>query len=69
MLVCSVLTWSPAGEVSVTCLRGGFSPSQGVVRTLLATGTVLESTAGMFLRIRSDIEANWPLGGLRDHQL
>ena len=69
MLECSVLTWPPAGEVPVTCLRGGFSPSQGVVRTLLATGTVLESTAGMFLRIWSDIEANWPLGGPQEHQL
>ena len=27
----------------------------GVVRTFLATGTVLESTAGIFLRVRSDI--------------
>ena len=38
---CHVLAW-------------GYSPSQGVVRTLLATGTVLESTV-MVLRIRSDI--------------
>ena len=30
---------------------GGILPARGVVRTLLATGTVLESTAGMFLRI------------------
>ena len=29
LLECSVLTWPPAGEVPVTCLRGGFSPSQG----------------------------------------
>ena len=29
MLECSVLTWAPAGEVPVTCLRGGFSPRQG----------------------------------------
>ena len=29
MLECSVLTWPPAGEVPVTCLRGGFSSSQG----------------------------------------
>ena len=24
----SVLTWLPAGDVPVTCLRGGYSPSQ-----------------------------------------
>ena len=29
MLECFVLTWHPAGDVPVTCLRGGFSPSQG----------------------------------------
>ena len=29
MLEYSVLTWAPAGEVPVTCLRGGFSSSQG----------------------------------------
>ena len=29
MFECSVLTWPPAGEVPVTCLRGGYSPSQG----------------------------------------
>ena len=34
---------------------GGLLLARGVVRTLLATGTVLESTAGVFLRIRSDI--------------
>ena len=46
---CSVLSWSPAGDVPVTCSRGGvFSQPWGVVRTRLATGTVLESTAGMF---------------------
>ena len=28
-LECFVLTWHPAGDVPVTCLRGGFSPSQG----------------------------------------
>ena len=39
---CHVLAW------------GGIVPARGVVRTLLATGTVLESTAGMFLRIRSE---------------
>ena len=38
--------------------RGGYSPSQGVVRSLLATGAVLESTAGMFSRIRLDILIN-----------
>ena len=32
MLECSVLTWAPAGEVPVTCLREGFSPSQGGVQ-------------------------------------
>ena len=42
---CHVLAW------------GGIVPARGVVRTLLATGTdFLESTAGMFLRLRSDIE-------------
>ena len=54
MLECSVLTWPPAGEVPVTCLRWGILLARGVVRTLLATGTVLESTV-MVLRIRSDI--------------
>ena len=29
LLECSVLTWPPAGEVPVTCLRGVYSPSQG----------------------------------------
>ena len=29
LLECSVLTWHPAGEVPVTCLRGRYSPSQG----------------------------------------
>ena len=28
LLEFSVLTWPPAGEVPVTCLRGGYSPSQ-----------------------------------------
>ena len=28
-LECFVLTWHPAGDVPVTCLHGGFSPSQG----------------------------------------
>ena len=46
-----MLTWHPAGDVPATCSRGGYSPSWGgggvVVRCLLATGTVLESTAGM----------------------
>ena len=54
-----MLTWPLAGAVPVTYLRegggGGIVPARGVVRTLLASGTVLESTAGMFLRIRSDI--------------
>ena len=54
---CHVLVW-------------GYSPSQGgVVRTLLATGTVLESTVGMFLRIRSDFEVKWELTGTREDQL
>ena len=34
---------------------GGILPARGVVRSLLATRTVLESTVGMFLQIRSDI--------------
>ena len=54
---CYVLAW------------GGILLARGVVRTLLATGTVLESAAGMFLRIRSDFEAKWDLGGLREDQL
>ena len=29
MLEYFVLTWPPAGEIPVTCLRGGYSPSQG----------------------------------------
>ena len=63
LLECSVLTWPPAGYVPVTCWRGGYCPSQGVVRTLLVAGTVLKSTAGMFLRIRSDFEVKWELAG------
>ena len=35
LLECSVLTWHPAGDIHVTCMReveggGGYSPSQGV---------------------------------------
>ena len=29
MLECHVLTWPSVGDVPVTCLRGGYSPSQG----------------------------------------
>ena len=54
-LECAVLTCNPASEIPVTCLRGRYSASQGVVRSLLATGTYLKSTAGMFLRIQSDV--------------
>ena len=56
-LECFVLTWHPAGDVPVTCLRGGFSPSQGGggVRFLLASRAFLEIPPGMFLGIRSDI--------------
>ena len=49
----------PLFWVKKNCMRGGHSSSQeeggGLVRSLLASGTVLESTAGMFLRIQSDI--------------
>ena len=48
---------------------GGIVPARGVVRTLLPTGTVLESTEGVFLRIRSDFEAKWELAGPREDQL
>ena len=50
-----MLTCNPGREVPVTCLRGGYSASQGVVRSLLTTGTDLKSTGGMFLGIQSDI--------------
>ena len=54
-----MLTWNPAGDVSVTCMRGGVEGgvllARGVVRSLLGTGTVLESTAGMVLRTRSEL--------------
>ena len=50
-----MLTWHPAREVPVTCLRGGILLARRVVRALLATGTVLELTAGMFLGIQSDM--------------
>ena len=51
-----MLTWHPAGDVPAMSVHvWGYSPSQGVVRSLLATGTVLESTAGMFLQTQSDI--------------
>ena len=56
LLECSVLTWHPAGDVSITCMSQGHSSSQGLVRSLLVTGTVLESTAGIFLQIRSDLD-------------
>ena len=69
LLECSVLTWPPAGEVPVTCLLWGILLAREVVRTPLATETVLVSTAGMFLRIRSDFEAKWHLGGPREDQL
>ena len=42
LLECFVLTWHPADDVPVTCLREGFSPSQGVVRSILAAGTFSE---------------------------
>ena len=46
---------------------GGIVPARGVVRTLLTTGTVLESTAGMFLRIRSRyISLIYPLSYIRE---
>ena len=55
----NVVCWhGPLLETSLSraCVGGrGIVPAKGVVRTLLFTGTVLESTAGMFLRIRSDI--------------
>ena len=61
MLECSVLTRGPC---HVLAWRGEcILLARGMVRTLLAAGTVLESTAGMFWRIRSDFEAKWPLGG------
>ena len=53
----NVLCWQgPLLERSLSrvCV-GGILLARGVVRTLLATGTVLESTAGTCLRIRSDI--------------
>ena len=58
----NVLCWhGPLLERSLSRARlGGFLLARGVVRTPLATVTVLESTAGMFLRIRSDIEAKMP---------
>ena len=37
------------------CLGGGILLAMGVVRSLLATGTFLESSAGLFLEMRSDI--------------
>ena len=49
--------------------EGGIVLARGVVRTLLPTGTVLESTEGVFLRIRSDFEAKWELAGPREDQL
>ena len=73
----NVLCWHgpPAGKLPVSACVGGILlatgvvRTQGVVRSLLATGTVLESTAGMFLRIRSDFEATWDLVGPREDQL
>ena len=53
----NVLCWhGPLLERSLSCAcMGDILLARGVIRTLLATGTILESTAGMFLRIRSDI--------------
>ena len=53
LLECSVLKWHPAGDIHVTCMReveggGGILLARGLVRSLLATGIVLESTVGMF---------------------
>ena len=51
MFCVDMAPWQRAVEVRVTCMRTGRGrpfPSQGVVRSLLATGTVLESAAGMF---------------------
>ena len=49
-------------SLSLACV-GGILLARGVVRSLLANGTVLESTAGMFLGIRSDFEGKWDLAG------
>ena len=46
-----MLTWHPAEDVRVTYMSGGIL----LARSLQATGTVSESTAGMVLRIRSDM--------------
>ena len=40
--------------------------STGVVKYLLATGSVLEATAGMFLGIPSDFEDKWELEGPKE---
>jgi len=45
-----VLTWDPAGEAH----RDGPISQPGVVKALVAAGTVFELFASMCLRIRSD---------------
>ena len=55
LLECSVLTWPSAGDVPVTCWRGGYCPSQGGCQNTPGHWDGLKSTAGMFLRIQSHI--------------
>ena len=56
-----MLTWHPAGDVKVACSVGGHfiflargRKGGAVVRSLLAAGTVFESTAGFFWKMQSD---------------
>ena len=56
LLECSVLAWMERSMLMSRACVGGLLLAKGVVSSLLATGTVLGSTASMFLRIRSDIQ-------------
>ena len=52
-----MLTWHPAKSMSRACV-GGHCASQrdGMVRSLLAAGTVFESTGGMFGKCSSSLK-------------
>ena len=58
-----MLTWNPAEDVPVTCMHGGgVLLAKGLVRSLLAIGAVLESSAGIFfLQTWSDTFFNKPI--------
>ena len=55
LLECSVLTWLPAGDVPITCSRGGYCPSHGGGQNTPGHWDCLTVNCGHVLRIWSDI--------------